>query len=143
MKKLIIALALTLSCVAFSQEKRGQNENRENKSPEERTEKQLKKMTTDLSLDEKQVVVLRELLTNQSKKRQEKLAAYQTNKEIENTMPQDDKKVRVAEIKKNQAEMKGKMKEILNANQYTKWEKSQEDKREKMIEKIKERRSEN
>ena len=38
MKKLIIALSMALSCVAFSQEK-----NIEKKSPEERAEKQLKK----------------------------------------------------------------------------------------------------
>ena len=135
MKKLIIALSMALSCVAFSQEK-----NIEKKSPEERAEKQLKKMTLDLNLDQKQVATLSELLLNQAKKRDEKILAYQINKEDIGSISRKDRKILLAEMKQNQSEMKEKMKEILNAEQFTKWEKKQQDKREKMIEKIKERR---
>ncbi len=135
MKKLIIALSIALSCVAFSQEK-----NIEKKSPEERAEKQLKKMTLDLNLDQKQVATLSELLLNQAKKRDEKILAYQINKEDIGSISREDRKILLAEMKQNQSEMKEKMKEILNAEQFTKWEKKQQDKREKMIEKIKERR---
>lgn len=135
MKKLIIALSMALSCVAFSQEK-----NIEKKSPEERAEKQLKKMTLDLNLDQKQVATLSELLLNQAKKRDEKILAYQINKEDIGSISRKDRKILLAEMKQNQSEMKEKMKEILNAEQFTKWEKKEQDKREKMIEKIKERR---
>lgn len=66
--------------------------------------------------------------------------AYQINKEDIGSISREDRKILLAEMKQNQSEMKEKMKEILNAEQFTKWEKKQQDKREKMIEKIKERR---
>ena len=116
MKKLIIALSMALSCVAFSQEK-----NIEKKSPEERAEKQLKKMTLDLNLDQKQVATLSELLLNQAKKRDEKILAYQINKEDIGSISREDRKILLAEMKQNQSEMKEKMKEILNAEQFTQY----------------------
>lgn len=141
MKKVIIILALTFSCASFCQEKSGENENAEKKSPAERVEKQLKKMSKDLNLDQKQVATLRELLSNQAKKREEKLIAFQTKKAEGTTLSKEEKKALVSDVKQNQEEMKGKMKEVLNPEQYLKWEQDQEEKREKMIEKIKERRS--
>ena len=97
-------------------------------------------MTLDLNLDQKQVATLSELLLNQAKKRDEKILAYQINKEDIGSISREDRKILLAEMKQNQSEMKEKMKEILNAEQFTKWEKKEQDKREKMIEKIKERR---
>lgn len=141
MKKLILLLALTLSCATFAQGRKGATENNDKKSPEERVEKQLAKMTSDLALDEKQVATVRDLLLDQAKKRQEKMAVYQMNKEEGNALSREDKKTAFTEMKQNQAEMKEKIKVILNAEQYTKWEKNQDEKREKMIEKLKERRS--
>ena len=141
MKKLILLLALTLSCATFAQGRKGATENKHKKSPEERVEKQLAKMTSDLALDEKQVATVRDLLLDQAKKRQEKMAVYQMNKEEGNALSREDKKTAFTEMKQNQAEMKEKIKVILNAEQYTKWEKNQDEKREKMIEKLKERRS--
>ena len=140
MKKLIIALALTLSCIAFSQSKEENNLNKEKKSPEERVEKQLKKMTTDLSLDQKQAANLKEILLNQSKKREEKVAAHKANTQDGQKISKEEKQALMLEIKQNQDELKGKMKEILNPDQFAKWEKNKEDKRQKMIEKLKEHR---
>lgn len=140
MKKLIIVAVLAVSSIAFSQQRNEKSENIEKKSPEERAENQLKKMTADLNLDAKQAADVRELLLNQSLKRQEKMASFQANKENGTALSKDDKKAAFANMKQNQAEMTEKMKAILNADQFEKWEKNREGQRSKMIEKMKERR---
>ena len=140
MKKLIIVAVLAVSSIAFSQQRNEKSENIEKKSPEERAENQLKKMTADLNLDAKQAADVRELLLNQSLKRQEKMASFQANKENGTALSKDDKKAAFANMKQNQAEMTKKMKAILNADQFEKWEKNREGQRSKMIEKMKERR---
>ena len=141
MKKLIIAAVFVLSTTAFSQQNKDQLKDVEKKSPAERVEKQLEKMTADLNLDDKQVVVVRELLTNQATKRQEKFDSYKQQKEAQAKISRDDRKLLGAEMKQNQAELKERMKAVLNADQYAKWEKNREEQRVKMIEKIKERRA--
>ena len=141
MKKLIIAAVFALSTTAFSQQNKDQLKDVEKKSPAERVEKQLQKMTADLNLDDKQVVVVRELLTNQATKRQEKFDSYKQQKEAQAKISRDDRKLLGAEMKQNQAELKERMKAVLNADQYAKWEKNREEQRVKMIEKIKERRA--
>ena len=141
MKKLIIAAVFALSTTAFSQQNKDQLKDVEKKSPAERVEKQLEKMTADLNLDDKQVVVVRELLTNQATKRQEKFDSYKQQKEAQAKISRDDRKLLGAEMKQNQAELKERMKAVLNADQYAKWEKNREEQRVKMIEKIKERRA--
>lgn len=137
MKKLILVVALIIGSIAYSQEI---NDLQEKKSPEERVENQLQKMTVDLKLDQQQVAVVRELLLNQSAKRQEKLANFKKQKEAQTKISRDDRKLLAAEMKQNQAELKDRMKSVLNADQYAKWEKNRDEQQAKMIEKIKERR---
>ena len=141
MKKLIIAAVFAFTTIAFSQQSTEQAKNFEKKSPAERVEKQLQKMTADLNLDDKQVVVVRELLTSQATKRQEKFDSYKQQKEAQALISRDDRKLLGAEMKQNQAELKERMKAVLNADQYAKWEKNRDEQRTKMIEKIKERRA--
>ena len=46
----------------------------------------------------------------------------------------------LSEAKQNYKELKTQMQSILSQEQYAKWEKNQDEKRQKMMEKIKERR---
>lgn len=140
MKKVLLMLVIIVNCVANAQSKTGQLENREKKSPEKRVEKQLKKMTSELNLDEKQEASIRQILLDQAAKREQKMAARQQNNEDEMTLPTQDKKAMLSEAKQNYKELKTQMQSILSQEQYAKWEKNQDEKRQKMMEKIKERR---
>lgn len=140
MKKVLLMLVIIVNCVATAQSKTGQLENREKRAPEERVEKQLKKMTSDLNLDEKQTASTRQILLDQAAKREQKMAARQQNNEDEMTLPTQDKKAMLSEAKQNYKELKTQMQSILSQEQYAKWEKNQDEKRQKMMEKIKERR---
>ena len=140
MKKVLLMLVIIVNCVANAQSKTGQLENREKRAPEERVEKQLKKMTSELNLDEKQEASIRQILLDQAAKREQKMAARQQNNEDEMTLPTQDKKAMLSEAKQNYKELKTQMQSILSQEQYAKWEKNQDEKRQKMMEKIKERR---
>jgi hypothetical protein len=140
MKKALLMLVIIVNCVANAQSKTGQLENREKRAPEERVEKQLKKITSDLNLDQKQEASIRQILLDQAAKREQKMAARQQNNEDEMTLPTQDKKAMLTEAKQNYKELKTQMRSILSEDQYAKWEKNQDEKRQKMMEKIKERR---
>ena len=140
MKKVILMLSIFINCIAYSQINSNQMENREKKSPEERAELQLKKMTVDLNLNQKQVASVKQILLDQVTKREQIMAKHRQNNEDRKTLLTRDKKTATTEIKHNHQELKMQMQTVLDADQYIKWDKIQDEKREKMIEKFKERR---
>ena len=140
MKKVILLLSIFINCIAYSQINSNQMENREKKSPEERVELQLKKMTVDLNLNQKQVASVKQILLDQVTKREQIMAKHRQNNEDRKTLLTRDKKTAATEIKHNHQELKMQMQTVLDADQFIKWDKNQDEKREKMIEKFKERR---
>ena len=140
MKKVILMLSIFINCIAYSQISSNQMENREKKSPEERAELQLKKMTVDLNLNQKQIASVKQILLDQATKREQIMAKRQQNNEDRKTLLIRDKKTAATEIKHNHHELKMQMQTVLDADQFIKWNKNQDEKREKMIEKFKERR---
>lgn len=140
MKKVILMLSIFINCIAYSQINSNQMENREKKSPEERAELQLKKMTVDLNLNQKQVASVKQILLDQVAKREQIMAKHRQNNEDRKTLLTRDKKTATTEIKHNHQELKMQMQTVLDADQYIKWDKIQDEQREKMIEKFKERR---
>jgi len=52
----------------------------------------------------------------------------------------EEMETRKAEMKANKEAMKAEMKKILTADQYSKWEQKMEERKDKMIEKVKERK---
>ena len=140
MKKVIFMLSIFINCIAYSQISSNQMENRERKSPEERVELQLKKMTVDLNLNQTQVASVKQILLDQAVKRDQIMAKRQQNRENRKTILTRDKKTAATEIKYNHQELKMQMQTVLDADQFIKWNKNQDEKREKMIEKFKERR---
>jgi hypothetical protein len=58
MKKVFLAIVLLLGLTTFAQEKEGKKGNREKLTPEQRIDLQVKRMTKDLDLNEKQVTEL-------------------------------------------------------------------------------------
>lgn len=116
MKKIIVITALLLSSFSFAQDKKA---TKEQLTPEQQTELQVKKMTLDLDLTTDQQKEIQPILLKKALLRQEKRAAFQ----------QHDKKRTATEkfdMKNNQLdaqiEWKAQMKKILTPEQFAKWE---------------------
>jgi protein CpxP len=142
MKKLFIAALLFVGMASFAQDadQKPQREQRERLTPEERSEKQLKKITSELSLDANQQAQVKQLLAERNAKAQKLRDSRKDN----NTKPTADereafKKAALAEKDANDA----KMKTILNADQYKKWTSIQQENRDRMKDRMKENREEN
>ena len=119
MKKLIAVALLVSSLSTFAQvekKEKGDKEPMEKISPEKRGEREVKKMTKDLGL-------------NESQQKEMKALFSEMNSKVEG-----DKKP----SKEDRKAMKDKISKILTPEQNAKWEKIQEEKKEKM----KERREE-
>ncbi|OXG05201.1 hypothetical protein BC749_11079 [Flavobacterium araucananum] len=145
MKKLFIAALLFVGVASFAQDadQKPAREPREKLTPEQRNEKHLQKLTTDLNLDANQQTQVKQLLAERSAKG-EKLKEERKNRKDSDTKPtaaERDafKKQMIAEKEGNDAKMKA----ILNADQYKKWTSTQEENKDKAREKMKEYKKEN
>ena len=133
MKKVFLAALLTVGITAFAQEKEGRKMDREKLTTEQKVDFQVKRMTTDLSLNEKQIADVKALVAKEVQKREDKRAEMKENK----AQVRKDMK---AQMEADQAAMGADMKKILTAEQYAKWEKIRDERKEKMKEKMMERR---
>ena len=118
MKKLIVAALLVVGLTTYAQEKEGRKAGKEKLTTEQKVNLQVKKMTKDLDLNEKQTKDVRALVTKQVEKREDIKAQMQAEKEAVSV----------------------EMKKILTAEQYAKWEKNREEKIENFKEKMSERK---
>ncbi|MEL1253017.1 hypothetical protein AAEO57_04455 [Flavobacterium sp. DGU38] len=149
MKKLFIAALLFVGITSFAQDgemdadQRPPREQRERLTPEERNEKQLKKLTTDLSLDAKQQEQVKQLIAERSAKTEKLREARKEQREKGSKLTAEQreafKKEMTAEADANDAKMKG----ILTADQYTKWKKIQDENKDKARDKMREYRRDN
>ena len=136
MKKLVVAFLLIVGITAMAQEKEMKRPNGDkfaSLTPEQKVEYQVKKMSKDLSLNDKQVKEVKALVTKEVEKRNEikaEMKALQAKQRIEMK----------AKIDEEYAAMSNEMRKILTSEQFTKWEKIHEERREKMKEKMKEKR---
>ncbi len=136
MKKLVVAFLLIVGITAMAQEKEMKRPNGDkfaSLTPEQKVEYQVKKMSKDLSLNDKQVKEVKALVTKEVEKRnavKAEMKALQAKQRIEMK----------AKIDEEYAAMSNEMRKILTSEQFTKWEKIHEERREKMKEKMKEKR---
>ncbi|MDA6069102.1 hypothetical protein NJT12_05670 [Flavobacterium sp. AC] len=120
MKKLFIAALLFVGIVSFAQDvkQKPTGDQKENLTPEQRNEKHLQKLTSELSLDKKQQDQVKQLLAERSAKAEKFKDARKDSK----TKPTDaEKEAFKKQIETERAANDAKMKAILNADQYTKW----------------------
>jgi len=143
MKKLFIAAMLFIGVATFAQDmaQKPARDQKERMTPEQRNEKQLQKLTSELTLDANQQAQVKQLLADRSAKAEKMREARQASKDS-GTKPtaaerEAFKKEMIAERDANDA----KMKSILNADQYTKWKKIQEENKDKAREKMREYRN--
>lgn len=133
MKKLFIAALLFVGLASFAQG----NDQREKLTPEQRSEKQLTKLTTELNLDANQQAQVKQLIAEKSVKA-EKLREARKAQRDSNVKPTDAereafKKEALAEKESTDAKMKA----ILNADQYKKWTSIQQENRDKARDRMK------
>ena len=136
MKKVFVIALVVVGMTAFAQEKGGSKPRREKLSSEQKVDFQVKKMTKDLDLNEKQVSAVKELVAKQVQKRDAKKA--------EMTQIQDKKREEMrATMQKEQAVFSAEMKKVLTADQFTKWEQNRDERKEKLKERMMERKESN
>lgn len=133
MKKVFLAVIMFVGIITFAQEKKEKRADKEKMTSEQKVNFMVKKMTTDLTLNEKQVEKVRVLVTNQVEKRETKKGELKEN-DIKN------KAEMKTEIEANQTNMSVEMKKILTTDQFSKWENIRKERKEKLKEKMAERR---
>ena len=131
----MIAMALiTINATAQDRKKDAQQghmkqrmEMRTKMTPEETAQLQTKKMTLHLDLNDQQQAEVRKLLLAEAKSRKTKMEALKVRKEeADAEKPSKEDRFKMQnEYLDHQIEMKKKMKSILNADQYDKFEKMQ------------------
>ena len=143
MKRLIIiALVLVTAQVTAQERNNRQNKERGERSeryqdytPEEIATLQTKKMTLHLDLTKSQQKEIQKLNLENAKERKVKMDARKSQKEgDEFQKPSKEERLKMQnERLDNQIAMKNKMKNILNEDQFAKWEKLQQDMKNKMM----------
>lgn len=144
MKKLFIAALLFVGVASFAQEadQKPSREPRERLTPEQRNDKQLKKLTSDLNLDANQQTQVKQLLADKSAKAEQFREARQAKKDGNVKPTAEEREAFKKQMTDEKNANEAKMKAILNADQYKKWTSIQEENKDKAREKMKEYRKE-
>ena len=122
-KLLVIALAL-ITIQVSAQEKREGKGRKADLTPQEMAQLQTKKMTLDLNLTEAQQREVSVINLENAKARKIKMEARKSRKDAEKPSKEEMLKMKNDRLD-IQIANKQKMKSILNAEQYAKWEKKQ------------------
>lgn len=129
MKRIFLTLLATgITFISFAQEAKKD----EKMTIEQRNELQLKKMTIDLDLNEKQQKEISKIIADESQKKEAKRAEFKTNKEAGKKLSAQERFEMKSKILDEQKDKKDKMRKILNEKQFDKWEANQKEKRHKM-----------
>ena len=120
MKKVCIVALLVIGLSSFAQERKERHPKGEieQMTLEQRNQLHLKKMTLDLDLNAKQQEQVGQLMTEQMAKMEKMKAEHKAKMEEAKAIRFEMKKKMLDE----QIEMKNKMKSILSADQFAKWE---------------------
>ena len=127
MKKLAALAIALIGLTATAQEKKT---TREQLTPEQRVDLQVKKMTLDLDLNEKQQKEMKTLLVKQQQKREDSKAKREAAKS-ENVKPTAEQRYTMKnKMLDEQIAHKAEMKKILSEKQMEKWEAQKADRKE-------------
>ena len=125
MKKLFIAALLVVGMTSFAQERKARPERAqmEQMTPEQRNQLQLKKMTLELDLNASQQKEMSKVIAEQSTKREARIAERKANKDsAKKQLTADERFAKKSQMLDEKIVMKEKMKKILSADQYKKWD---------------------
>jgi len=136
MKKLFIAALLFVGIASFAQDsdmdQKPAREQRERMTPEQRNERQLKKITTELNLNAAQQEQVKLFIAEKSAKSQKLREARKHQNDNSSKLTADQKEVFKKEMAAEKEANDAKMKSILTAEQYSKWKVNQEQEKSKM-----------
>lgn len=127
MKKLIIAALLSVGMTTFAQEKPlAKREKMEQLTPEQRNELHLKKLTLDLGLNASQQKEMAKIISEQSAKMETAKAERKARAEKNQKMTADERFALQSKMLDEKIATKEKVKKVLTAEQFEKWEKMSE-----------------
>ncbi|MFV0573088.1 hypothetical protein [Xanthomarina gelatinilytica] len=133
MKAIVCITFVFIASLTQAQEKKHGKQNMQDYTPEEIAQLQTKQLTLDLDLTETQQKQVEALHLENAKARKEKqeLRRNENNgKTPKKEWTKEEKLQMKNDMLDKQIEMKKKMKEILNEDQYAKWEKMSKEKKE-------------
>lgn len=125
MKKLFIAALLVVGMTSFAQERKARPERAkmEQMTPEQRNQLHLKKLTLELDLNASQQKEMSKIIAEQSAKREAKMAERKATKDSDKKqLTSDELFAKKSKMLDEQIVMKERMKKILSADQYKKWD---------------------
>ena len=125
MKKLFIVALLVVGMTSFAQERKARPERAqmEQMTPEQRNQLHLKKMTLELDLNASQQKEMSKIIAEQTNKREVRMAEWKANKDsAKKQLTADERFAKKSQMLDEQIVMKERMKKILSADQYKKWD---------------------
>ena len=125
MKKLFIAALLVVGMTSFAQEREATTERAqmEQMTLEQRNQLHLKKMTLELDLNVSQQKEMSKFIAEESAKRESRMAETKAKKDVKKKQfTADERFAKKNQMLDEQIVMKERMKKILSADQYKKWE---------------------
>ena len=125
MKKLFIVALAVVGMTSFAQQRNvtAEKSKMEQMTSEQRNQLQLKKMILELDLNAAQQNEVRTIITEQSIKREARMAARkETQDSAKKQLTADERFAKKNQMLDEQIVMKERMKKILSADQYKKWE---------------------
>lgn len=141
MKKLIlIALLVVVGMTSFAQVEKLGKAGMEKLTPEQRQEKHLKRLTAELSLTAEQQAQVGKILAENGEKREAHKAKREEMKAQQVKRTEEQKAAFKKQREEEKAVMNEKMKKILSAEQFEKWNALKEKGKAKMAE-LKEKKS--
>ena len=141
MKKLILIALLVIGVTSFAQVEKLGKSGMEKLTPEQRQEKQLKRLTTELNLTAEQQAQVGKILAENGEKREAHKAKREEMKAQQVKRTEEQKAAFKKQREEEKAVMNEKMKKILSAEQFEKWNALKEKGKAKMAE-LKEKKSE-
>jgi hypothetical protein len=125
MKKLFIVALLVVGMTSFAQERKARPERAqmEQMTPEQKNQLHLKKMTLELDLNASQQKEMSKIIAEQSAKREARMAERKASKDsAKKQLTADELFAKKSKMLDEQIVMKERMKKILSADQYKKWD---------------------
>lgn len=140
MKKLFIIGLLSISLLSFAQGKKGSKRDRENPTSEQKVDQQVKRLTNELSLNEKQVKEIRIIIEKEVAKREDKKSEMVALRDQKKQERKEFSENRKTQLQAEQVKVSAEMKNILTPEQFTKWEKMKAERKDNRKEKMGERK---
>lgn len=140
MKKLFVVALLLVGTATFAQERIG--ENNDKLTPEQRVNLQVKKLTKELNLSDKQAQELKEIVVKEIEQREARKAEIQARKAEKKRMASADMNARKMKFEEEKMEAEERMKKILTPEQFSKWTEIRKARKEKMAERVENRMGE-